>query len=91
MNLIKKIGVFALGVGATFVAQWIFGTLTVALKIPDPALAIFYSSIGVLASVVLAVYFSWKKNWLVVLGLIIGIPLWWFFVLTWMTVTGSWL
>jgi hypothetical protein len=91
MNIVKKIGLLILGIAVSVGAQWIGTPLTVALQIPDPALTILYSSIGVLISLTFAVYFSWKKNWLFVSGVIIGIPFWWFFLLTWMTVTGTWL
>jgi hypothetical protein len=91
MNIVKKVGLFILGITVSVSAQWVGLPLTIALRIPDPALTILYSFIGILISIAFVVYFGWKKNWLFVSGVVIGIPFWWFFMLMWMTVTGTWL
>lgn len=91
MLFMRKIGIFILGIIISICVQFVGAMLTVILRIPDPALEILYSSIGVILSLLLAGYFFWKKNWILGIGLVVGIPGWWLFVLSWMTVTGSWL
>ena len=91
MNIVKTIALFILGIAISVATQWIGALLTVALRIPDPALTVLYSSIGIFIAIAVAVYCGWRKNWILASGLIIGIPFWWLFILVSMTVTGTWL
>ncbi len=86
----STIGLFILGVGISIATQYIGVSATTSFKIPDPAFALFYSSAGLLVSLFVGLYSATKKQWSLVIGLVIGILLWWPFVGVIMTVMGRW-
>ncbi len=91
MGVIKKIGSIVIGVAIGTVVQFFSGVLTVFLRIPDPALSVFYSSIGILLCIGIGLYLFSKKKWFLASGFIISVPFWWVFFFLSMAVTGNWL
>jgi len=75
--------------------QYLFLELTSLLPLRvqdlDPASDFLYSSVGVLMVLIFTAYFIKQKNWWIVVGLTLGVVLWWPFLGIWMTVTGNWL
>jgi len=86
----NAIWLVVLGIGISIVAQYIGISATTSFKFPDPAFALFYSSIGLLVSLLVGFYSAYKKQWSIIAGLGIGILLWWPFVGVIMTVMGRW-
>jgi hypothetical protein len=91
MNVLKKAGIFTIGVAFSIGAQYVGLYLTSLFNLPDPALLFLYSSIGVLISIASAAYFLRKGERTVAAGIIVGVPFWLAYFWIVMAITGTWL
>jgi len=91
VRIIKIFIQVLLGTAISLVAQYAGLILIPILKIPDPAFAFLYSSLGLLASFLFGTFFVLKKQWAFLIGVVAGVLLWWPFMGLIMGLTGSWL
>jgi hypothetical protein len=83
MTTLKILGKTVLGIVAGVIIQWLSMAiiLVFGLRIFNSApVAHFsggsYTSVGLIASIICIVFFSWRKNWPFVVGILIGCFIW---------------
>lgn len=76
MTNLKTIGICVLGIVISIGIQWL-SLLTLFIFKVDPLFdRIFYTSFGLLISIVLTTYLLFRKKWWLASGIIIGTLLW---------------
>jgi uncharacterized membrane protein len=81
----------AMSIAAQYVGFSVMSLLPIQIQRIDPAIDVLYSSIGLIVSAVCALCFSLRKKWASVVGLGLGILLWWPVLMIGMAITGTWL
>lgn len=83
MNTLKTLARLVLGIVLGIGIQWVSFALLVRFALgmlqSDPVahfLAGAYTSIGLIISILCVGFFSWRKDWSIVVGIVLGFVLW---------------
>lgn len=83
MNTLKILTKLVLGIVLGIGVQWASFALLVSVALgifnADPVahfLGGSYTSVGLIISIICIGFFSWRKNWSIVIGIVVGLLLW---------------
>ena len=80
-----------LSIGAQYLGGLVYSYLPVSFIEHDPALFILYTSLGLIITFLCAAYALSRRVYLLAVGILLGLMLWWPFLFIGMSASGTWL